>query len=102
MRLLDRYIVRNFLEAYVLCLVGFLSVWLVFDISDNINTFLERQFGFWHAVEFYLTQLPQVLIIMLPVSLLLALLFSLGRMSRSNGLSPNRVGKRVHGATDRP
>jgi len=83
-RLLDRYIIRNFLEAYLLCLVAFLSVWLVFDISDNINTFLERQFGFWHAVLFYLTQLPQVLIIMLPVSLLLALLFSLGRMSRSN------------------
>jgi lipopolysaccharide export system permease protein len=83
-RLLDRYILRNFLEVYILCLVGFLSVWLVFDISDNINTFLERQFGFAHTVEFYLTQLPQVMIIMLPVSLLLALLFSLGRMSRSN------------------
>jgi LPS export ABC transporter permease LptG len=31
-----------------------------------------------------LTQVPQILVILLPVSLLLALLFSLGRMSRAN------------------
>ncbi|MEY2531737.1 MAG: lipopolysaccharide export system permease protein [Verrucomicrobiota bacterium] len=84
MRLLDRYIIRHFLEAYFYCVAGFLSIWLIFDISDNINTFLDRQFGFGHTIEFYLTQLPQVLVILLPVSLLLALLFSLGRMSRTN------------------
>jgi lipopolysaccharide export system permease protein len=83
-RLLDRYIIRHFLEAYFYCVAAFLSIWLIFDISDNINTFLDRQFGFGHMVEFYLTQLPQVLVILLPVSLLLALLFSLGRMSRAN------------------
>ena len=33
---------------------------------------------------YYATQIPQVLIILLPVSLLLSLLFALGRMSRAN------------------
>ncbi len=33
---------------------------------------------------FYLTQFPQILVICLPYSLLLALLYSLSRMSRSN------------------
>ena len=36
------------------------------------------------VVHFYWTQIPQVLVILLPVSLLLSLLFSLGRMSRAN------------------
>ncbi len=84
MRLLDRYILRNFLEAYFYCVAGFLSLWIIFDVSDNISLFLDRQFGFVRTVEFYLTQLPQVLLILLPVALLLALLFSLGRMSRAN------------------
>ena len=35
-------------------------------------------------LHYYLTQLPQILVILLPVSLLLALLFCLGRMSRAN------------------
>ena len=84
MKLLDRYVVRNFLQAYLYCVAAFLSIWLIFDISENISVFLDNHFGFSRTVEFYLTQLPQVLVILLPVSLLLALLFSLGRMSRAN------------------
>ena len=84
MRLLDRYVVSNFLQAYIYCIAGFLSIWLIFDISDNISTFIDEKFGFMLTVKYYLTQVPEVFIILLPVSLLLALLFSLGRMSRSN------------------
>ena len=84
MRLLDRYVIRNFLQAYIYCIAGFISIWLIFDISDNISTFIDEKFGFMLTVRYYLTQVPEVFIILLPVALLLALLFSLGRMSRSN------------------
>src|SRR6516165_8283972 len=84
MRLLDRYVIGNFLQAYSYCIAGFLSIWLIFDISDNISTFIDDKFGFALTVRYYATQVPQVFIILLPVALLLALLFSLGRMSRAN------------------
>ncbi len=84
MRLLDRYVIRNFLQAYIYCIAGFLSIWLIFDVSDNISTFIDEHFGFALTFRYYLTQVPEVFIILLPVSLLLALLFALGRMSRAN------------------
>src|ERR1700747_2443211 len=84
MKLLDRYVIRNFLQVYLYCIIGFISIWLIFDISDNISTFIDQHVGLATAVRFYAVQVPQVFIILLPVSLLLALLFSLGRMSRSN------------------
>jgi lipopolysaccharide export system permease protein len=84
MRLLDRYVIRNFLQAYFYCIAGFISIWLIFDISDNISTFIDEKFGFMLTVKYYLTQVPEVFIILLPVALLLALLFALGRMSRAN------------------
>jgi lipopolysaccharide export system permease protein len=84
MRLLDRYVIRNFLQAYIYCIAGFISIWLIFDISDNISIFIDQQVGVLLTIRYYATQLPQILIILLPVSLLLALLFSLGRMSRAN------------------
>src|SRR5947209_4508180 len=84
MRLLDRYVIRNFLQAYFYCIAGFLSIWLIFDISDNISTFIDEHFGFALTVRYYATQVPEVFIILLPVALLLALLFALGRMSRAN------------------
>jgi len=83
-KLLDRYVVFNFLQVYLYCIAGFLSIWLIFDVSDNISTFIDEQFGFNLIMRYYATQVPQVFIILLPVALLLALLFSLGRMSRAN------------------
>ena len=84
MRLLDRYVIRNFLQVYFYCIAGFISIWLIFDVSDNISSFIDEHIGLLLVLRYYGTQIPQVFIILLPVSLLLALLFSLGRMSRSN------------------
>jgi LPS export ABC transporter permease LptG len=84
MRLLDRYILRTFLEPFVMCFVGFIAIWLVFDLSGNLQDFLEAHASLKQVARFYATQLPQVAVISLPVGLLLALLFSLSRMSRSN------------------
>jgi lipopolysaccharide export system permease protein len=83
-RLIDRYVIRNFLQVYLYCIAGFISIWLIFDISDNISTFIDEHISALLAVRYYATQVPQVFIILLPVSLLLALLFTLGRMSRAN------------------
>jgi lipopolysaccharide export system permease protein len=84
MRRLDRYVVRHFLLAYFYCIAGFISIWFIFDVSDNISTFLDQRISRLLILQYYLTQVPQILVILLPVALLLALLFSLGRMSRSN------------------
>src|SRR2546423_7828642 len=84
MRRLDRYVVRHFLLAYFYCIAGFISIWFIFDVSDNISTFLDQRISRLLILKYYLTQVPQILVILLPVALLLALLFSLGRLSRSN------------------
>ena len=65
MRLLDRYIVRNFLQPYIYCIIGFLSIWLIFDISDNSSTIFDERAPFGLVVHFYWTQIPQVLVILL-------------------------------------
>ena len=84
MRLLDRYILGHFLTAYVYCIAAFVSIWFIFDVSDNISNFLDQRVSRVLILKYYLTQVPQILVTSLPLALLLALLFSLGRMSRSN------------------
>ncbi len=84
MRILDRYVLKSFLVPFFLCLFGFLSIWLVFDFMNNANEFIEGRFSLSRIAYFYATQLPQVLVLSLPLDVLLALLFSLSRMSRSN------------------
>jgi lipopolysaccharide export system permease protein len=84
MRLLDRYVLRHFLQGYLYCIAGFISIWFIFDVSDNISTFLDQRISRTLILKYYLSQIPQILVVLLPIALLLALLFSLGRMSRSN------------------
>ncbi|MDQ6624173.1 MAG: LptF/LptG family permease [Verrucomicrobiota bacterium] len=84
MRLLDRYVLRAFLRAYMYCIAAFLAVWLVFDISDKISTFLDENVTLRAIVNYYLTQAPEIIVVLLPVALLLALIFCLSRMSRTN------------------
>ena len=84
MILLDRYILRSFLAPFLLCFFGFLSIWLVFDLQSNTSEFLDAHVSFKWVVYYYLTQVPQFMMICLPVGLLLALLFCLSKMSRSN------------------
>ncbi len=84
MILLDRYILRNFLTPFFLCFFGFLSIWLVFDLQSNTSDFLDAHVKLGFVAYYYLTQVPQFMMICIPVGLLLALLFCLSRMSRSN------------------
>jgi LPS export ABC transporter permease LptG len=84
MKLLDRYVLRNFLEPFLICLTGFVAIWLIFDYSDNSNDFIQAHASFAQIGAFYATQLPATLLLSLPIGLLLALLYSLSSMSRRN------------------
>src|SRR5436189_5488515 len=83
MRLLDRYVIRSFVQVYLSCIAGFTSIWLIFDVSDNISSFIDNHIGLSLVARYYATQIPQVFIILLPVALLLSVFFPLGRMSRA-------------------
>ena len=84
MQKLDRYVLRNFFEPFLICLGGFIAIWLIIDFSDNNNDFLQAHASFKTIAEFYLTQLPATILLSLPIGLLLAILFSLSSMSRRN------------------
>jgi len=91
-RLLDRSS-SAFLQVYLYCIAAFISIWLIFDISDNISTFIDE-----HMVSCRRPLLrhagPASVYHSAAVSLLLALLFTLGRMSRANEIVSMLTGRR--------
>ena len=84
MRLLDRYIISNFLIPFSLCFFGFLGIWFVFDFAGNAQDFVEARVSVGFILRFYATQVPQFAVLCLPVGLLLSLLYAMTKMSRSN------------------
>ncbi len=84
MRLLDRYVLRNFLEPFLLCFSAFLGIFLIFDLNDNLTDFIDAKAKWKQIGIYYLHQLPHFCMFSMPLGLLLALLYCLSKMSRSN------------------
>ncbi|MEI6280033.1 MAG: LptF/LptG family permease [Verrucomicrobiae bacterium] len=99
MTILDRYILNKFLTPFLCCFFGFIAIWFIFDLSDNLQDFIQGKAGMEMLLEYYKSQIPQIVVICLPIGLLLSLLYSLTAMSRANeiismmgaGLSLTRI-----------
>jgi lipopolysaccharide export system permease protein len=91
-RLLDRYLLRELLVPLSYCLCGFVIFYIAFDLMFQITHFLENNMRFLDIVEYYVVLLPELLVEqVLPVSLLLALLYTLTNLSRYNELTAMRA-----------
>jgi LPS export ABC transporter permease LptG len=84
MRTLDRYVLRSFLEPFLICFLGFIGILTIFDFYDNRNDFIEGSARASLIGVYYLHQLPRFILLSMPMGVLLALLYSLSKMSRSN------------------
>lgn len=82
--ILERYTLRTFLHPLVFCFVSFFTLWIIMDLLDNLKDFQESKSGVVRVITFYLGMIPFVYTQILPVALLLAVLYSLTRMSKAN------------------
>lgn len=80
----DRYLARQFLTIFSICLLALFTLWLLLDLNDNLGDFKGSQNKAITVLFFYLYRLPAILLILLPYTLLLALIQGLGKFSKSN------------------
>jgi len=91
MRLLDRYLLRELLIPLGYCLSGFLIFWISSDLFTMLDDFQEKKLLFRDILEYYLVTSPEFLVLVLPVALLLALLYSLTNHARHHELTAIRT-----------
>jgi lipopolysaccharide export system permease protein len=104
-KILDRYVLREFLNYLALGLVGFIVIFLVVDIFEKIDVFLDHRAPAALIARFYLYRAPEVVVQVLPVALLLATFLALGQLNkfgeltamRASGLSLLRILRPVFG-----
>ncbi|MBT8045334.1 MAG: LptF/LptG family permease, partial [Verrucomicrobiae bacterium] len=79
---LDRYMARQFLSAFALCMGALMAVMLLTDLQNNISDFNKAQSTMAVMASYYGIFVPAMFVFILPYVLLLALLYCLGKMSR--------------------
>jgi lipopolysaccharide export system permease protein len=80
----DRYLSRQFLSIFGICLAALFSVWMLLDLNDNLGDFSESKNMITAVIGFYVLRSPAILLILIPYTLLLANIYCLGKFSKSN------------------
>lgn len=87
LRIHDRYILSGFLRNVLLGLVAFTIIFITVDVNEKIGSFIDHNAELFDVVSYYLYKIPWIVVLILPVSVLLATIFSLGRLARENELT---------------
>ena len=87
MKILDKYILKRFLFTFLLAILVFLTIFHVVDVIENIDRFLRNEMSMYEVALYYLYQLPFFIDISLPMSMLLASVFTIGILSKNNELT---------------
>jgi lipopolysaccharide export system permease protein len=103
MNLIDRYVFRLFLKVLAWSLLAFIAVFVLVDLFDHLDNFLDDDASTKAILEYYMYQLPMIVDVVLPVSMLLASLFTVGILSKQNeyttilgaGMSLRRLSRSV-------
>ena len=99
MKLLDRYIVRQFFVNAIFALFAVTIIFVVIDALEHLDDFIDKQATMTVVAQYYFYFIPEIIKLIMPVALLLASLFVTARLStqyeltamKSSGISLYRI-----------
>ncbi|NTU57474.1 MAG: YjgP/YjgQ family permease [Chlorobiaceae bacterium] len=81
MSLIDRYIARQFLVTFLFSIASFAALFILINLIENLDVFMDRHIPVGKIILFYLSGLPDTFLLTTPLSALLASLFVTGKLS---------------------
>jgi lipopolysaccharide export system permease protein len=84
MTVLDKYVLRRFIINLLISIGAFVIIFLVVDLIENIDKFIDRDAEISTVFYYYIYYIPYIINLTLPISMLLSCLFTLGSMSQHN------------------
>jgi lipopolysaccharide export system permease protein len=92
LRILDRYIAREFLRLFLLFALAAPILFILGDWTDNIGAFTERGLPLSDVTLGYLFMLPQFVLWAFPVASLIATVFTVSAMARHSEMAAAKAG----------
>lgn len=87
MRIHDKYVLSSFWKNLILGLLAFTLIYITVDFNEQIDNFIDHDATVRQISSYYFFKIPWIVLLVLPVAVLLATVFSLGKMSRDNELT---------------
>lgn len=91
MKILDRYLIKQFLQTIIFGLLAFTTVFIVIDAMENLDDFIDQDVTTLKILHYYVVFAPEILKLMTPVAVLFAALFTAGKTSNLSELTAMRA-----------
>jgi lipopolysaccharide export system permease protein len=99
MKIIDKYILKQFLFNIIFGIIAFICLFIIVDLMENLDKFIDAGVKYTIVIKFYINFIPEIVKLILPVAMLLASLFTTGKLSsfneitamKSNGISAYRI-----------
>lgn len=92
MRLLDRYILRQFIATFTMLVLGLPLLFVITDVTDHLDRYLARGIPRQDVALSYVYYLPQFVFWSLPIAALVATVFTIGNMTRHQEIAAAKAG----------
>ena len=86
MKILDRYIFRQFAKAFLFTSIAFVCLFILVNMVEKLDDFMEKNLSLWEILYDYTLLIPSIILIISPVSALLSSMFIAGKLSFSGEL----------------
>lgn len=91
-RILDKHIVREFLRLFLLFAIAAPMLFVVGDLTDNIDTYLERGYNVKQILLTEIYQMPLFIMYSFPIAALIGTIFTVNNMTRHSELTAAKAG----------
>ena len=92
MKIIDKYLIKQFMQTTLFALLAFVLIFVIVDMMENLDDFIDQAVPNIIVMKYYLVFTPEIIKLMLPVSVLFASLFTTGKMSTQNELTAIKTG----------
>jgi lipopolysaccharide export system permease protein len=86
-RIHDRYLLKQFVRIFFFSVLAFTIIYITINVFEEIDNFIDHNATLAHIGLYYFYTIPFILTYIIPVSLLLGAIFSMGVMARRNELT---------------
>jgi lipopolysaccharide export system permease protein len=84
MTLLDKYVIIQFIKNLAFALLCFIIIFILVDLFENLDKFIDNKVNLALVFSYYISFIPEIIKLITPISMLLATLFTVGRMMNFN------------------
>ncbi|MGC8604098.1 MAG: LptF/LptG family permease, partial [Desulfomonilaceae bacterium] len=92
MKIIDKYIIREFLKIFFICLTVFVFVFLLIEITDKIKYYFHYNPPGLLMLKYFLVKIPGYLFFAFPMAILLGGMLSLFMMAKHSELIAMQAG----------